>query len=61
MASPYCQQSLTTIGRLLIVAGIMLGVFAVTSAPAFADAPAPDTATANYEVRFLEGMIPATT
>ena len=36
---------------------LVLGVMATVANPAGASEPAPDTSTARYEVRFMEGMI----
>jgi uncharacterized protein (DUF305 family) len=43
--------------QVLATFALVLGLMATVVSPAAASEPAPDTATARYEVRFLEGMI----
>ncbi|MHB1131620.1 MAG: DUF305 domain-containing protein [Chloroflexota bacterium] len=43
--------------RVLLVLAVLLLAFGPLASPAAASAPAPDTATAKFEVRFMEDMI----
>ncbi len=57
MTSIRFSQWPTTAVRLVVAVGLAIGVVAAFASPASADAPAPATPTAKYEIRFLEGMI----
>lgn len=47
----------TSARRLILVSVLTAAVFVLSVGPVSADAPAPSTAAARFETRFLEGMI----
>ena len=54
------RQGRMTVGaavRLLLALATAAGIFTVAPPPARADGPAPDKATAKYEIDFMTGMI----